>query len=243
VRGRGGKRTLAIDVGGTFLKVATVLPDGAVVAGPFRVPSPAGQPPERYVAALSAIAREAGRIDRVSVGFPGVVRGGIVRTAPNLRHRLWSGFPLADRLSEALGAPCLLLNDADLHGLGIVDGSGMEVVCTLGTGFGTAFFQDGRLGPHLEFAHLRFEGELTYDVSVGDAEMKRVPLREWRRRVVRTLEDLRTLTLFDRLHLGGGNARFVRLPARHRDVRIIGNEGALLGAVRLWEPIAAKPSR
>ena len=91
-----------------------------------------------------------GGFDRVSVGFPGVVRGGRVLTAPNLGTAEWRGHDLARALAARWGRPVRMLNDATVHGLGVIAGRGVELVVTLGTGFGFALYWDGRVGPQVE---------------------------------------------------------------------------------------------
>ena len=44
-----------------------------------------------------------GAYDRVSVGFPGIVRAGRTLTAANLGNDAWVGFDLAQALTTALG--------------------------------------------------------------------------------------------------------------------------------------------
>jgi hypothetical protein len=73
-----------------------------------------------------------GSFDRVSVGFPGVVRAGHVMTAPNLGNESWRDYPLAPVLTDRLGKPVRMLNDATVHGLGVIKGSGLECVITTG---------------------------------------------------------------------------------------------------------------
>ena len=90
--------------------------------------------------------------DRVSIGFPGYVRGGKVFTAPHLGTKAWAGFDLEAAMQKALKKPVQLLNDADVQGLAAIRGKGLELVCTLGTGLGTALFQDGELMPHMDLA-------------------------------------------------------------------------------------------
>ena len=77
----------------------------------------------------------------------------MVKTAPNLGNEAWKDFDLAAAFGKELGAPAKVVNDADMQGLGVIDGKGFEMVITLGTGFGTAFFLDGHLLPHLEISH------------------------------------------------------------------------------------------
>src|ERR1700693_227897 len=110
--------TLAIDIGGTRLKAGVLTPDGAEAASPARVNTPRPATPDPVIAALEELVRPLGRFQRISVGFPGVTRGGRVLTAPNLDTKAWRGFPLAKTLADRFGAPARLTNDATVQGLG-----------------------------------------------------------------------------------------------------------------------------
>jgi polyphosphate glucokinase len=115
-----GKLTLAIDVGGTHLKAGLLDHKGEMVAGPNRVDTPPHPVPEVVVDALVGLAGPLGNFDRISVGFPGVVRHGQVLTAPNLGTSDWRDFPLAASLTDKLGKPTRMLNDAEVQGLGVI---------------------------------------------------------------------------------------------------------------------------
>src|SRR5438093_1009480 len=80
----GRTRTLAIDVGGTGLKASIVDDSGRLLTDRARIDTPVGAPPKEIVQALVQLVQALGSYDRVSVGFPGVVRDGRVLTAPNL---------------------------------------------------------------------------------------------------------------------------------------------------------------
>ena len=121
------------------------------------------------------------------------MRNGVVRTAPHfvLSHgpgtrpssaleKAWSGFDIAAALTDRLGRPARVINDADLQGLAIVSGSGLELVVTLGTGVGTGLFEDGRLAPHFEIAHVPFKNDQTYNDRLGDQVLKRIGTKRWR---------------------------------------------------------------
>ena len=82
-----------------------------------------------------------------------MVRGGKVLTAPNLGSEVWAGFDLQSELAKRLKKPVRVMNDADVQGYGAIEGKGVEMVLTLGTGAGTSLFADGWIVPHLEFAH------------------------------------------------------------------------------------------
>lgn len=227
--------TLALDIGGTGLKAGLLDADGQIIGAAARVETPHPSPPEAVLPALVGLAHCLTGFDRISVGFPGVVRGGSVVTAPNLGTEAWGGYDLAGTLEERLGRPVRLLNDATVQGLGVISGKGVECVITLGTGFGFALFQDGRLAPHLEMAQHIARGDKTYDQYLGDAACRKVGLKRWRRRVRKILVQLRVLINFDTLYIGGGNARHIdfELPA---DVRVVSNQAGVTGGVRLWDP-------
>ncbi len=226
--------TLAIDVGGTNLKVGVLDPDGSMVAGPNRMPTPRPATPAAIIDALAELAAPLGRFGRISIGFPGVVRGGQVLTAPNLDNAAWREFPLAAKLAERLNAPARLANDATVQGLGVISGHGVECVITLGTGMGFALFQDGRPGPHLELSQHTVRGRKTYDMYIGNAALRAIGRKRWNRRVRTAIDFIKTLTSSDTLYIGGGNARHVKLRLPE-NVRIVSNEAGITGGIRLWD--------
>jgi polyphosphate glucokinase len=231
--GGGGLRTLVVDVGGIGIKLGVFDREGERIGEFVRVPTPVEHPPARYLRLLEREAAKLPSFERISVGFPGVIRDGTTRSAPNLRHRGWEAYPLGCELENLFRRPTRVVNDADLAGLGVVSGVGLEMVATLGTGFGTGLYRDGRLAPHLEIGRSIFLGKTSYDEFVGDAACRRLGDRRWSRRVLRVVERLRQLTDFDRLYLGGGNSRRIVLELP-RDVSIVTNEQALRGGVFLW---------
>jgi polyphosphate glucokinase len=227
-------RTLAIDVGGSGLKASVLDEAGRLLTERVRVDTPVGSPPRGIVDVLARLVAPLGAYDRVSVGFPGVVRMGRVLTAPNLDNKGWKGFDLAGALSRALGKPVRVANDADVQGLAVIAGKGVEVVVTLGTGFGTGLYLDGRLAPHLELSHHPFRKGETYDEQLGNAARKRVGTRKWNRRVQKAIRNIRALTSFDHLYIGGGNARKIDFEL-DPDVTIVSNDAGIKGGVALWQ--------
>jgi polyphosphate glucokinase len=225
---------LAIDVGGTHLKVGILGPDGTMLTGPSRVETPRPATPDAVVEALAGLAAPLGRFDHISIGFPGVVRGGHVLTAPNLDNTAWHEFPLAAKLAERLAAPVRLENDATVQGLGVIAGHGIECVITLGTGMGFALFMDGRPAPHLELSQHPVRGRKTYDKYIGNAAMRAIGRKRWNRRVRAAIGFITTLTTCDTLYIGGGNARHLKLHLP-KNVRIVSNEAGITGGIRLWD--------
>jgi polyphosphate glucokinase len=226
-------RTLAIDIGGTGLKAAIIDDAGELLVDRVRVDTPVGATPEEIVAVLARLVAPLGAFDRVSVGFPGVVRNGRVLTAPNLGNEGWKGHDLAASLGRALGKPVRVANDADVQGLAVISGKGLEMVITLGTGFGTGIYLDGRLGPHLELSHHPFRNGETYDEQLGNAARKRIGTERWNKRLGKALANIRTLTKFDHLYIGGGNAKKITIPL-DSDITLVSNEAGLRGGAVLW---------
>lgn len=226
--------TLAIDIGGTRLKAGLLDASGTFVAGPNRTDTPRPSGPAAVLAALTQIVASLGRFDRVSVGFPGVVRSGRVLTAPNLGTEAWHSYPLAADLAQRLDKPVRLLNDASVQGLGVIEGEGLECVLTLGTGIGFALFQDGRLAPHLEMSQHPIRKDMTYDQYLGNAALHAVGRPKWNKRLARALAIIDTLTTYDILLIGGGNAKVIDIDLPP-NVRIVSNTAGITGGVRLWD--------
>lgn len=225
-------RTLVVDIGGSALKAAVLGARGRPLAAPLRVPTPRPATRARVLAALDDLAARLAPFERAAVGFPGVVRGGRVRSAPNLEEATWRGCPLAALLAVRWRRPVRVVNDAVLQGLGVIAGHGVELVLTLGTGLGGALFVDGRALP-LEPGHLPWVGGRTYEQRVGEAARRRLGTRRWRPRALAALRAYQGLLQPDRLLVGGGNARW--LPARPGPgMERVENLDALRGGARVW---------
>ena len=228
-------RTLAIDVGGTSLKASVLNARGVMVADRVSIATPYPCPPRVLVNALVKLVQPLPAYDRISVGFPGYVRGDKVITAPHYGDRLWRGFDLADALKAKLGRPVRLLNDADMQGLAAIKGRGLELVVTLGTGVGTALFRDGELMPHLELAHHPVHKKKDYNGYLGKKALKKARKKKWNRRLQRVIKILHALFQFDTLYLGGGNSRKVTFKLGAH-TRLISNRDGILGGFMLWAP-------
>jgi polyphosphate glucokinase len=237
LRKKGPRRpcTLTIDVGGSHVKAQVFDARGRPVTERQKTITPIPCTPAKLVPLLKALVAPLGRFDRVSAGAPGVVRGGRVENLPNLADRGWENYDLAGALRRAFRRPVRVVNDADLHGYGAVSGKGVELVVTLGTGVGTALFEDGRPLPHLELGMARHPAPKgkAYNLYVGDCTRRRIGNKRWNRRVRRLLETMRDITHYDALYVGGGNAKYFTLPLGP-EAHLISNETALAGGAALW---------
>ena len=173
-----------------------------------------------------------GHFDRVSVGFPGVVKHGSTFGAFNL-HPLWAGgFPLQAELEKRWKVPVRVGNDADVAGYGAIKGDGVELVLTLGTGFGGALFTNGHLCPGLEIGHHPWRKK-TYEDYIGRRGLDKYGKVRWNELVLEAIAEIEKLFNYDHLYLGGGNTKKIAfMPPKN--VEIVSNESGLLGGVYLW---------
>lgn len=242
-------RTLSVDVGGSGIKASVLDQAGELLIDRVRVETPYPCPPERLVATITELTASLPPAHRASIGFPGLVRGGCVVEVPSLSRSSydgdadpelaahWHGFDLAKALYAVLEIPTLVVNDADMQGCAVVSGSGMEFVLTLGTGVGTALFHQGRLLPHLELSHGPFRDGQTFDIALGNVERKRIGKKRWVSRVREAITYFDDMIIFDRLYVGGGNAKHVEPEDVGPKGEIVSNSAGVIGGVRLWEMV------
>lgn len=249
------REAIGIDVGGTGIKGAAVdVATGEHLSERHRVATPASGRPGDVVREVAAMARAiraelAARLPAdapVGVALPGVLRDGVMRTAANLDAE-WIGVDARSLLSEAIGAPCGVVNDADAAGiaesaLGAARGlDGMTLMLTFGTGIGSACVFDGVLIPNFELGHLELDGhpDIERYASSKAIEREGISLAEWAGRAARYVRHVEMLLNPDRFVIGGSISKasgsFLpfpgvsapTLPARFR------NNAGIVGAARL----------
>jgi polyphosphate glucokinase len=223
--------TLAVDIGGTGLKMLALDAAGKPLTVRLRVPTPDPPTPMRLLAALDKMREQMPKFDRVSVGYPGVIKQGVTLSAANL-HPKWIGYPLQADLEKRWKKPVRVANDAAVQGYGAVQGRGVEMILTLGTGMGSALFTDGKLCPGLELGHHPWR-EKTYEDYLGLRGLKRYGKKKWNKLLGKAIEQTQHTFNWDHLYLGGGNTKLVRMEIRP-DVTIVSNLDGLLGGVALW---------
>lgn len=242
--------TLAVDCGGGGVKASVLDAAGTVLAQPVRAATPYPLPPQRLLDLVAELADQLPAAGRVTVGMPGMIRHGVVVATPHYVTRAgprtrvlpelvdaWSGFDMRRALEDRLGVPARVLNDAEVHGAGVIAGAGLELVLTFGTGLGNAMFDGGVLAPHLELSQGPVRWGLSYDEYIGEHERLRLGDAMWSRRVRRVVEVLRPVYLWDRIYLGGGNSRRIVPTVLARlgdDVVVVPNSAGIIGGVRVW---------
>ncbi|MEB3178898.1 MAG: ROK family protein [Nostocaceae cyanobacterium] len=228
----GNIRTLSVDIGGSGIKTIVLDSTGTPQTERAKKDTPQPATPAVVIDVITSLAATQGEFHRVSVGFPGVVRHGVTYTAANLTPD-WIGFNFATALQERLNVPVRVANDADIQGMGAISGKGVELVITLGTGFGSALFVDGKLVPNLEMGHHRFRKGETYEQQLGRVALERVGEKKWNSRVQKAIASLEHLFNYDFLYIGGGEAKHTTLELPS-NVKIIPNMFGLLGGIALW---------
>jgi polyphosphate glucokinase len=234
---------LGIDIGGSGIKGAPVdVSTGTLTEERHRVETPQPSKIDQMVAAVAEVAKRFGEADRVGVTFPGVVLGGVTRTAANV-DKSWIDAPAAELLSDAVGRQVTVLNDADAAGVaemrfGAGRGQrGVVIMLTLGTGIGSALFVDGRLVPNTELGHLELHG---HDAEQRAAERAReeedLSWPDWAHRVQKYLRHVENLFWPDLIVLGGGVSKRSDkfLPLIHTRTRVVPaelqNNAGIVGA-------------
>ncbi|HSQ01512.1 MAG TPA: ROK family protein [Candidatus Dormibacteraeota bacterium] len=214
-------RVLAIDIGGTHVKilVSGQTEKRAVESGPTLTP-------RRMVTAVKRLAK-GWPYDVVAMGYPGPVLHNRPMLEPHNLGPGWVGFDFA----RAFGKPVRILNDAAMQALGSYKG-GRMLFLGLGTGLGTALVIDGRVEP-LELAHLPYKKGKTFEDYVGLRGLDRLGKKKWRKEVAAVIKQLRGAMQADYVVVGGGNAK--KLDGVPRGVEVGDNANAFLGGFRMWE--------
>jgi polyphosphate glucokinase len=225
---------LSIDIGGSHVKATILNQQGQLTMEYDKIDTPMPSTPDNMLKAIKKLVKDFPAYNHISAGFPGYIKNGVVVTAPNLGNKAWGGFDLQTELTKQLGQPAQVVNDADMAGLGVVSGKGFEMVITLGTGFGTAFYQDGILLPHLEISHHPVAKGMAYDAYIGDVALDDLGEKKWNRRMKKVFKILKTVFNYDYLYIGGGNARKLKFKL-DTNMKLVTNEDGIKGGAKLWE--------
>jgi polyphosphate glucokinase len=225
--------TLCIDVGGTGVKIMLLDAASKPLTDRLRTPTPENPTPARVLAAVEKLKAQVPKFDRVAVGFPGVVKRGVIYTAVNL-HPKWVEFNLQAELEKRWKKPVRVANDAAVQGFAAIQGKGVEMILTLGTGLGSAIYTEGHLCPGLELGHHPWLKDKTYEDFLGKRGFKKHGPKRWNKFLAAAIRQSAATFNWDQLYLGGGNAKEVRLTLA-KNIKIISNEDGLLGGAALWQ--------
>jgi polyphosphate glucokinase len=211
----GAMQTLGVDIGGSGIKGAIVdTSTGELVKERIRIPTPQPATANAIVTTVAELARQFAWTGPIGCGYPGVVKSNIVYTAANLDKsligkNLGKGIALASKCTNIC-----VINDADAAGYAEVRlGAGRKVggiviMVTIGTGIGTAIFNNGVLLPNTEIGHIEFLTKEAEKLISEPARDKRdLTRKEWTDEINKYLKYLEALFWPDLFILGGGGVK------------------------------------
>ena len=243
---------LGIDIGGTGIKGAPVdVSVGRLLAERVKLPTPSPSVPDHVADVIRQLIDRFEWSGQVGMTFPGVVSGGIIRTAANL-DRAWIGIDAVKFFGEAARQPVTVLNDADAAGLAEMrfgagkDQQGTVLMLTFGTGIGSALFYDGALVPNTEFGHIEIHGkDAEARASERAREVDDLSWDKWASRVETYLEKMESLLSPDLIIIGGGISKKsdkflprLTLHARVEPAALL-NDAGIVGAAMAAAPSGA----
>ena len=246
--------TLTVDCGGTGIKASVLDKGGKVLIDFSYLKTPYPLSPSKLISIINDFVKADNRIKRVTVGLPGMIRGGKVIVIPHYVNasgprgvadphlkKAWYGFDMQSMLKKKLKLPTLVLNDAEVHASAVITGKGLETVLTFGTGLGSAIFSDGVIAPHLEISHATIRYGKSIDSWIGEQARRRLGNQLWSRRVKSLIQELYPMIIWDKLYIGGGNAQRISksaLKSFDYKVKIIPNSAGVTGGVKAWDLLA-----
>ena len=250
-------QVLGIDIGGTGIKGAPVdTVTGTLLADRHRLLTPVPADPTAVAETVASLVAHFDWKGPIGCGFPAAMRDGVALTAANV-SKAWIGCNAQELFQAQTQCPVRVLNDADAAGhaemmFGAGQGvSGTVLICTLGTGIGTALFVDGKLVPNTEFGHMEIKGkEAEKWASAVAREKQELSWKKWAKRLNHYLNAMQAYVWPDLIILGGGvskrHDKFLPLldlnttvtPAQMR------NEAGIVGAALAYsESAAPKPAQ
>ncbi len=205
---------LGIDIGGSGIKGALVdITNGVLLSDRIKLETPQPATPQAVAQTVRELVSRFDWKGPIGCTFPAIVHHGVTLSAANV-DKSWVGAPAQQILTDAVGQPLLLLNDADAAGLAEVTFGaargvmGTVIVLTLGTGIGSALIVDGRLVPNTEFGHLQFKGGVAEKYC--SARIKETEGLKWKEYALRLNDYLNHIELLfspDLIIIGGGISR------------------------------------
>lgn len=202
---------LGIDIGGSGMKAAPVdTVTGEMVASKHRIATPKPATPEAMADVARQLVSHFEWTGPVGIGFPGVIKDGVICTAANLDES-WVGVDGDALFTEVSGCDVSMINDADAAGLAEVRfgaGAGVAgtvILLTLGTGIGSAIFTNGKLVANTEFGHLDMDGKIAEDrASSRIKEDDDLSFKKWGGELEDVLREIEKLLWPELFILGGG---------------------------------------
>ena len=204
---------LGIDIGATGTKGALIdTHTGILMSDRIKYPTPKPSVPDAIIDTAYKIVEDLNWEGKpVGIGFPAIIKKGVVYSASNI-DKQWLHYDGLKAFKRRFGTDeIVLLNDADAAGvaemsLGHGKGKGgVVILVTIGTGIGTAVFNDGVLLPNTELGHLLYKKGVFEDYMANSIrERDELSWKEWGKEVNVYLKHLEFLFSPDLILLSGG---------------------------------------
>jgi polyphosphate glucokinase len=213
--GAGASRGFGVDVGGSGIKGGIVdLDTGQLIGDRYKLATPHPATPADVAKTIAAVVNEFGWTGGVGVTYPGVITGGVARTAANV-DKSWIGVNASEVIAAELdGQDVVVLNDADAAGLAEErygagkDNTGVIVLLTFGTGIGSAIIHNGKLLPNTELGHMEVHGkEAEHRAASSVRDKHDWSYKKWTKQVSKVLVAIEDLFCPDLFIAGGGISR------------------------------------
>lgn len=226
------KKAIGIDIGGTGIKGAVVnVKKGDLASERIRFDTPGGASPKEVLQQVANIVDSLEKTEDLPVGicFPAVIKDGRTLSAANVSSE-WIGLNAQKEFEKTLGRAITLLNDADAAGIAEMKfgagskAKGLVLMATLGTGIGTALFQNGKLIPNAELGHIEIDGvDYETKASYSAKERESLSFEEWAGRLSKYFSALNRLLSLDLIIVGGGISKQHQefLPLINCGVRVV----------------------
>lgn len=213
-------KVLMIDVGGTSVKLMASGHEGY-----RKFPSGRTMTGARMVKGVLE-ATEDWTYDVITLGFPGIVRDGVVARNPLNLGGGWVDFDY----EKAFKKPVRVINDAAMQALASYE-SGRMLFLGLGTSVGATLIVDDTIVP-LEIGLIPLSKSEAFMDRLSKEALNTNGKRRWQRSVQRAVALLQDIFFPDVFQIGGGNAKYVD-PLPDKCERG-GNQDSFKGAIRLW---------
>jgi polyphosphate glucokinase len=236
---------LGIDVGGSGIKGAPVdVSTGELTRQRHRTKTPDRAEPDAVGRAVAGIVKHFAWEGPIGCAFPARIKKGVAHTAANIDPS-WIGLNVAELFQSHAGMPFLILNDADAAGIAEMNyGAGRDrrdivLLLTVGTGIGSALFNNQMLLPNTEFGHFFLQGVVAEHYASDKARKDdKLSWKQWAGRFQEYLTHLERLFDLDLIILGGGiskdkkKERYLDLIQTHADLITaeLQNDAGIIGA-------------
>lgn len=207
---------LGVDIGGSGIKGAPVnIETGELLTERHRIPTPQPATPKSVVKTVAELIKEFDWHGPVGCGFPSAIVKDVVQTAANIDND-WIGKNAAKEIMELTGCPTHVVNDVDAAGLAAMKfgqgkgHSGTVLICSFGTGIGTALFTDGVLLPNTELGHIIMPNGKEAEKYCSNLvrKTKELSWKDWTKRLNKFFKYMEDLFWPDLIIVGGGVVKY-----------------------------------